>query len=162
MAIDAIHCRGQTEKQPSCCINTALLFVSSRIKKRESFGSCRHYLLCVEVQSKLLPMEWIVSVVCQGQMRSHYLELVWSRLAAVCALLFLPVRVCRSLLLSAALHHGLVLAHPQPPSLNDAGPLGSGFVLVVGVALQMLPAQPRLLFVVRLLLLVGHGLPPGA
>ncbi|KAG7243034.1 hypothetical protein INR49_016800 [Caranx melampygus] len=30
------------------------------------------------------------------------------------------------------------------------------------VALQVLPAQPRLLFIVRLLLLVGHGLPPGA
>lgn len=74
----------------------------------------------------------------------------------------LPVPVGPSLFLPAALHHGLVLAHPQPPSLHYAGPFGSGFVFVIGVALQMLPAQPRLLFVVRLLLLVRHGLPPWA
>lgn len=74
----------------------------------------------------------------------------------------LPVPVGPSLFLPAALHHGLVLAHPQPPSLHYAGPFGSGFVFVIGVALQMLPAQPRLLFVVRLLLLVRHGFPPRA
>lgn len=53
----------------------------------------------------------------------------------LCMHLFLPVCVGHSLLLSPALHHGLVLAHPQPPSLNNAGPFGPGFVLVVGVAL---------------------------
>lgn len=64
-----------------------------------------------------------------------------------------------SLFLSAALHHGLVLPHPKPPALHDAGPFRSRLVFVVRVALQVLPTQPRLLLVVRLLLLVGHGLP---
>lgn len=73
-----------------------------------------------------------------------------------------PVCVGHSLLLPAALHHGFVLAHPQPAALHDAGPLGPGLVLVVGVALQMLPAEPCLLLVVWLLLLVGHAFPPGA
>lgn len=71
-----------------------------------------------------------------------------------------PVCVCHSLLLPAAFHHGLVLAHPQPAALHDAGPLGPGLVLVVGVALQVLPAESGLLLVVRLLLLVGHAFPP--
>lgn len=75
---------------------------------------------------------------------------------------FVPVCVGHSLLLPAALHHGLVLAHPQPPSLHNTGPLGPGFVLVVRVALQVLPAEPGLLLIVRLLLLVGHAFPPGA
>ncbi len=91
----------------------------------------------------------------------HYLqrcEVCWSLFMHR----FLPVRIGRSLLLPPVLHHGLVFPHPQPPSLHDAGPFGPGFVLVVGVALQMLPAQPCLLFIVRLLLLVGHALPPGA
>lgn len=61
-----------------------------------------------------------------------------------------------SLFLSAAFHHGLVLAYSQPPSLHNAGPLRSGFVLIVRVSLQVLPAQPGLFLIVRLLLLVGH------
>ena len=74
----------------------------------------------------------------------------------------LPVRVRSSLLLSSALHHGLVLAHTESPPLHDAGAFGAGLVLVVRVPLQVLPAQTGLLLIVRLLLLVGHGLPPGA
>lgn len=84
------------------------------------------------------------------------------RVPSVCVCWCAPVCVGRSLLLPPALHHGLVLAHSQPPSLHDAGPFGSGFVFVVRVALQVLPAQPGLFLIVRLLLLVGHALPPGA
>lgn len=68
----------------------AQYFVSSWIKK--SFGSCRHCLQFVEVQSKLLSMEWIVSVVCQGHtlaLSQSCSEACWSLLIFTCA--------CRSL-----------------------------------------------------------------
>jgi hypothetical protein len=56
-------------------------------------------------------------------------------------------------------HQGLVLAHSQPPALHDTGTLRPWLVLIVRVFLQVLPAQTGLLLVVRLFLLVGHGLP---
>lgn len=59
-------------------------------------------------------------------------------------------------------HQRLVLAHPQPLALHDAGAFRPWLVLVVRVLLKVLPAQPRLLLIVGLLLLVGHGLPTGA
>lgn len=97
---------------------------------------------------------------------SHkFLERLWvceSAAASARECAAAPVCVGHSLLLPAALHHGLVLAHPQPAALHDAGPFGPGLVLVVGVALQVLPAEPGLLLVVWLLLLVRHAFPPGA
>lgn len=56
-------------------------------------------------------------------------------------------------------HHLLVLADAQLLAVDDAGALGPGLVLVVGILLQVDLAEPCLLFIIRLFLLVRHGLP---
>lgn len=89
---------------------------------------------------------WVSSILCQS----------------IFSLSCSPGWVRGALLLPAALHHGFVLAHTQSPAFHNACALRPGFVLVVGVALQVLPAQPGLLLIVRLLLLVRHGLPAWA
>lgn len=65
-------------------------------------------------------------------------------------------------LLSPRPHHLLVLADAQLLAVDDAGALGPGLVLVVGVLLQVDLAEARLLLIVRLFLLVRHGLPARA
>lgn len=62
-------------------------------------------------------------------------------------------------LLPAIPHQLLVFANAQLLAVHNACALGSGLVLVVGIFLQMHLTEPRLLLVIRLLLLVGHGLP---
>lgn len=62
-------------------------------------------------------------------------------------------------LLSPRPHHLLVLADAQLLAVDDAGALGPGLVLVVGVLLQVNLAEARLLLIERLFLLVCHGLP---
>lgn len=56
-------------------------------------------------------------------------------------------------------HHLLVLADTQLLAVDNAGALGPGLVFVVGILLQMDLAEPCLLFIIRLFLLVRHGLP---
>lgn len=98
MVRDAIHRQGHTENSPaSVSIHTFYLSLQEEEEQQQknSPGSCRHCLQCVEVQSKLLLMEWIVSVVCQGQI---LLKLCW----ACQPLWFLSTCVCRSLSVPAA------------------------------------------------------------
>lgn len=59
-------------------------------------------------------------------------------------------------------HHLLVLADAQLLAVDDTRALGPRLVLIVGVFLQVDLAQTSLLLVVRLLLLVRHGLPARA
>lgn len=56
-------------------------------------------------------------------------------------------------------HHLLVLAYTQLLAVDDAGALGPGLVLVVGILLQVDLAEPCLLLIKWLFLLVRHGLP---
>lgn len=56
-------------------------------------------------------------------------------------------------------HQCLVFANTEPLPFHDAGALGAGLVLVIGILLQVLPTEPGLLLIVGLLLLVGHGFP---
>lgn len=65
-------------------------------------------------------------------------------------------------LLPSRAHHLLVLADAELLPVDDAGPLGPGLVLVVGVLLQVDLTETGLLLIERLLLLVGHRLPARA
>lgn len=64
-------------------------------------------------------------------------------------------------LLPPVAHDGLVLADAQLLAVHQAGALGPGLVLVVGVLLQVLLAEAGLLLVVWLLLEVRHSFPAG-
>lgn len=59
-------------------------------------------------------------------------------------------------------HQCLVFANTKPLPFHNAGAFGAGLVLVIGILLQMLAAEPCLLFIIRLLLLIGHGFPSGS
>lgn len=160
MARDAIHRQGQTEKKTAQLRYQYSTFVCVLKNKRRALGAAG--IVYNVWRCRENSRQW--SELSALSARDKLLCIAFSKLckSSWCVHWFLPVCVGRSLLLPAVLHHGLVLAHPQPPSLHNAGPFGPGLILVVRVALQMLSAQPRLLFVIRLLLLIGHALPSGA
>ncbi len=60
---------------------------------------------------------------------------------------------------AAVTHEFFILGNSKSFSIDNAGPLWPRAITVVGVVLHVLSAQPRLLFVVGLLLLRRHGLP---
>lgn len=112
MARDAIHRRGQTEKQPSCRINTPLLFVSSRIKD-ELWELQALSTMCGGAERTLVNGE-NCRVVCQGQTLSHHLKVVQSKVVCVRA----SVSTCACRWLSAPAGGSSSWPCTRPPSAS--------------------------------------------